>query len=73
MSRKDYCKFASMFNELLQGEGLKYYTAEHVFEAIVKATADILQNDNNRFNRERFLDAVFKGVSTGYNPAKERE
>jgi len=72
MSKKDYCKFASMFNKLLQGEGLKYYTAEHVFKVLLRGTADIFKGDNTQFNTDRFLDAVFKGVSTGYNPSKER-
>ena len=61
MSRKDYCKFASMFNELLQGDGLKYYTAEHVFKTLVCATADIFKGDNARFDTTRFLDAVYNG------------
>ena len=66
MSRKDYTKFAKMFNELLSLDVQVYakyaggYMAKDMFDAMVKATANLFEDDNNRFDRQRFMDAVYK-------------
>lgn len=65
MSRKDYCKFADAYNELLRAhvsttaEGTGNFMAGDMFDAMVKATADIFSSDNYRFDRERFMKAVY--------------
>lgn len=66
MSRKEYIKSATMFNELLHRDVQAYskyaggFMAKELFDTTVQLTADIFQGDNNRFDRQRFLNAVYK-------------
>ena len=54
MTRKDYWKFAEM---LKNTPHLHDDAAESMWERIVIRTANIFQEDNPRFNRERFYEA----------------
>lgn len=54
MTRKDYWKFA----EMLKNTSHSFDAAtEALWESVVIKTADIFQEDNPRFSRERFYEA----------------
>lgn len=69
MTKKDYIKFAAMLNTHIDNtqksiglstthDVLEYHTARLTeVEAIVRDVADIFQDDNPRFDRDRFLQA----------------
>ena len=56
MSRKDYQRLASI---------LKRYRDYCMMTSLVAEIADWLQDDNPRFDRERFRKAVFGGEPCG--------
>lgn len=60
MSRKDYVKFARVLNKLCGLDDLDDQD-EGMLGLVVGEVADIFQDDNERFDRERFLDAVYNG------------
>ncbi len=62
MTKKDYIKFAKMLNEWNQaGVG----GIEFPFNKLVADIADVLASDNERFDYERFREAVYKVKSSG--------
>jgi hypothetical protein len=63
MSRKDYTKFAQAFNAILTYDGLENSTAEGIFKTMVNITASILKQDNPRFDKDRFIQAIYKGIT----------
>ena len=62
MSKKDYIKFAEMFNQQLADLNRNSfddtnYQAIATVVVIAELTADIFEQDNPRFNRSKFLVA----------------
>jgi hypothetical protein len=65
MTRKDYIKLAEAFRlannnltqQLKEGKTLKPIDG---FSTALEYITEALKLDNNRFNQEKFLDAVFK-------------
>lgn len=55
MTKKDYEALAKALSALAQGSDNIYRSAG--IEASVKVVAEVLQNDNSRFDRNRFLAA----------------
>lgn len=51
MTRKDYVVTAEILNEYLDG-------SSDVVQAIANEFANYFEEDNERFNRKRFMDAV---------------
>ena len=61
MTRKDYVKFAGMLKDeriRLESEGLKALPKLVETLRITLKTADIFAADNERFDRDKFFDAV---------------
>lgn len=57
MTRKDYIKFAEMFRELdkyMAGEQAKAF-----LEVVVEKACKVFVEDNPRFNKDRFFQAVY--------------
>jgi len=59
MSPKDYTKFADAYNRVLP------YVKDNpqgkdIFDSMVNVTANVFAEDNGRFDRDRFMDAVYK-------------
>ena len=69
MTKKHYNRIAKEYNSMLQGEGLKYSTAKSTFNNMVNMLAHVLEDDNPRFNKQRFFNAVY----ADYMPKDEEE
>lgn len=58
MSKKDYIKFAAMIKERMpEAKQLIRPDSFIMLDEIARAMADIFQDDNPNFNRDRFLKA----------------
>lgn len=60
MSRKDYRAVADVLRSALEGadlEGLRVVTL------IAREFSDFFKGDNSRFDRQRFMDAVFGEIT----------
>lgn len=57
MPRKDYIAIAGAIVRARAG----FEAGTDPFPLVVSALADVLQSDNPRFNRERFIAAACKG------------
>ena len=55
MTRKDYVMIAEVLSN--SAHALNPFTGECLFNELVRDFADVLQADNDRFDRARFLDA----------------
>ena len=58
MTRKDYVVTAEILNDKLYALGNSSVVLRDVVEEIAKDFADYFEEDNERFNRERFMQAV---------------
>jgi hypothetical protein len=58
MTRKDYVVTAEILNDKLYALGNSSVVLRDVVEEIAKDFADYFEEDNERFNRKRFMDAV---------------
>jgi hypothetical protein len=58
MTRKDYVVTAEILNDKLYSLGASSQAAQHAVEEIAKDFADYFEEDNVRFNRQRFMEAV---------------
>jgi hypothetical protein len=58
MTRKDYVVTAEILNDKLYALGNSSVVLRDVVEEIAKDFADYFEEDNPRFNRERFMQAV---------------
>ena len=69
MSKKDYIAIAATYAQIYQQYRLITYADKPtpnistLFDNVVCATADMLERNNDRFDRDRFLKAIY--------PAKE--
>lgn len=50
---------AREYAELLDSEGFKYYSTKHLFDTMVSKLADMLEDDNERFDRDRFFKVIY--------------
>lgn len=62
MTRKDYIKLAAAFSDTLHSTGLDpagpfYPSVRHGIACAAVKVANALAQDNDRFDRDRFLDA----------------
>lgn len=62
MSRADYVLIAKVINELYNTDD---YIDHQTIEAVVDSLADELENDNARFDRDRFIAACLKDNNNG--------
>lgn len=60
MTKKDYEKFAAMM--VKERPAMRYGPELVLWGRLAIAMADIFEEDNERFDRERFLDATLKGL-----------
>lgn len=61
MSKRDYVNVAKRCNAMLADDGLLHMkmTAQEVFDTLVSIMADAFVNDNDRFDKDKFMDAVY--------------
>lgn len=60
VSRNGINNLARSLNDMLYtGERLKYDSPKGTFDRVVSVIADMLQNDNENFDRDRFYDAIY--------------
>jgi len=55
MTRKDYVKIAAAIRQHVEANSAESY--QTAFSMIAKSVADVLADDNARFDRQRFLTA----------------
>jgi len=60
MTKKDYIKFASLLNEHLNQIQDPNVHTRLAFDSLVSHLCRVFQEDNDRFNNQRFRDAVYK-------------
>jgi hypothetical protein len=58
MTRKDYVVTAEILNDKLYALGNSSAVLRDLVEEIAKDFANYFEEDNERFNRKRFMDAV---------------
>lgn len=56
LTKKDYVAIAKIVNKSYAGDS----STEFELPALEKRLADYFEQDNPKFNRQRFLDACFK-------------
>lgn len=61
MTKKDYELIAGVLDRSAQSHALNPFTGKSLFVELVEDFAEVLENENPRFNREIFLKAC--GVS----------
>jgi len=63
MSKKHYIRFAKMLKDKKEQYGIPNETREmahNLFHEMVIEIADIFEEGNTRFNRDKFFDAIYK-------------
>jgi len=63
MTKKDYELIAGVLDRLAQSHALNPFTGKSLFVELVEDFAEVLENENPRFQRSLFLTAC--GLKTG--------
>lgn len=64
ISRNGITSIAREYNELLYSHDFKRYSTKGIFDAMVSLLADMLGDDNENFDRDRFFNVVYTEEST---------
>ena len=63
MSKKDYIAIAEQCHDLYSRLDL-YTSPKELFDSMVSAIADMFEDDNSRFDRDRFFIAIYQRTVT---------